>query len=324
MFVRRTTLTSLLVLLVAVVPVLGLELGDDAPPLAVEKWVKGDPIDLKAGLGKNVYVVEFWATWCGPCIRGIPHLTELQKKHRDDGLVVIGISSADKDLEAVTKFVQMMDDRMEYTVAYESKQLQKSSKAYMDGFNKKGIPQCFVVDKKGKIVWEGHPMFGLDAVIEAVLAGECTVEKLAEIGEKAAKETEEKYKAREAMVAKYFEMVSGLSDALKAAKLGDEILKELASEADMLNGFSWRILTDEDLKVRDKNLALRAAKAANEASGGKDASVLDTYAKALFETGSLKEALELQRKAVELAQGNERILEALTERLKEYEAASKR
>ena len=53
-------------------------LGDPAAPLTIKDWVKGKPANVRDG--KAVYVVEFWATWCGPCRVSIPHLTELQKR----------------------------------------------------------------------------------------------------------------------------------------------------------------------------------------------------------------------------------------------------
>ena len=53
--------------------------GDPAPRLQVDRFVKGAPVkDFKQG---QVYVVEFWATWCRPCKESIPHITELQKKY---------------------------------------------------------------------------------------------------------------------------------------------------------------------------------------------------------------------------------------------------
>src|SRR4051794_18757941 len=70
-----------------------LSVGDAAPPLAVTKWVAGAPV-AKFEPGK-VYVVEFWATWCGPCIAAMPHLAGLQADYKDQGLVVLGVTSKD-------------------------------------------------------------------------------------------------------------------------------------------------------------------------------------------------------------------------------------
>src|SRR5207248_2345586 len=65
-----------------------LKVGDAAPALSKGKWLKGEPV--KAFEPGKVYVIECWATWCGPCVAAIPHVTELQHKYAKDGLVVIG------------------------------------------------------------------------------------------------------------------------------------------------------------------------------------------------------------------------------------------
>jgi thiol-disulfide isomerase/thioredoxin len=58
-----------------------LKSGDPAPPLAVSRWIKGEAAkQLECG---KMYVVEFWATWCGPCIGCMPYLTELHKVYKD-------------------------------------------------------------------------------------------------------------------------------------------------------------------------------------------------------------------------------------------------
>jgi thiol-disulfide isomerase/thioredoxin len=143
------------------------QLGMPAPALNVAEWVKGKAVNLNEGKGKNIYVVEFWATWCPPCRASIPHLTELQKKFKDQSVTFIGVS--DETVSVVKPFVNKMGVKMEYTVAVDKDQ--KTSAAYMGAFGIGGIPHAFVVDKTGAIVWHGHPMDGLDKAIEAVLAG---------------------------------------------------------------------------------------------------------------------------------------------------------
>src|SRR5688572_27537114 len=73
-----------------------LNVGDKAPKLSIENWVKGD--EVKALGDGKVYVVEFWATWCPPCVKSIPMLTEIQKDFKKQGVTVIGVaSSEDRD-----------------------------------------------------------------------------------------------------------------------------------------------------------------------------------------------------------------------------------
>ena len=92
-----------------------LTIGDQAPAISVSKWIKGDPVDRLDP--KKTYVVEFWATWCGPCRVSIPHLTELQKKYKDKGVTFLGVSVWEQDQDAVAPFVKEMGDKMNYTVA---------------------------------------------------------------------------------------------------------------------------------------------------------------------------------------------------------------
>ena len=70
----------------AAAPTAALKAGDAAPALKLAKWVKGT--EVKTFEKDKVYVVEFWATWCGPCRRTIPHLTKLSKEMKDKVTVI--------------------------------------------------------------------------------------------------------------------------------------------------------------------------------------------------------------------------------------------
>ncbi|MDX6767484.1 MAG: TlpA disulfide reductase family protein [Candidatus Methylacidiphilales bacterium] len=104
-------------------------------------------------------VVEFWATWCGPCRDSIPHMNKIHDQFKDRGLVIIGITDEDrKDVREFTKEIPM-----HYVVATDEKARLKKSLAVT------AIPHAVVVDKAGKIVWEGHPLQLEDKVVEDVL-----------------------------------------------------------------------------------------------------------------------------------------------------------
>lgn len=155
----------------------GFKPGETAPALQVQEWVKGAPIpSFEPG---KVYLVEFWAVWCGPCIGNIPHLNALQNKHAKDGLVVIGFSNPDNEpgytgarkegntLQQVRDFVAARGDGMAYHIAYDTAE-KSTYKAWMNTMG--GIPHAFLIDRAGKLAVNFHPFY-LDEAIEQVLAG---------------------------------------------------------------------------------------------------------------------------------------------------------
>ena len=261
------------------------ELGMDAPELDVAKFIKGDPVSIKAGKGSQVTVVEFWATWCGPCKTSIPHLSELQAKYKDRGVTIIGVSS---ETEAkVRPFVQSMGSKMDYTVAVDDNR--STFKRYMTAFNQSGIPTAFIVDKAGKLVWFGHPMSDLDGVLEQVVEGRFDL----------ARYKVERAKAdaqRKAMGTYLNAIASGEPD--KATKQEGIDFVNDSDSPQVLNQFAWIILTHSKVQYRDLPLALTAAKKAYDLTEGNNTAVTDTYARALWDSGQKDEAIQFQREAV--------------------------
>ncbi len=381
------------------------DLGAPAAPLQIAEWIKGGPVNLADGRGKTVYVIEFWATWCPPCRTSIPHLTALQKQFKDKNVVFIGVS--DEKPAVIRPFVQKMGDQMDYVVAADKER--KTFADYMSAFGINGIPHAFLVDKEGRVVWQGHPMAELEQSIQSLLDGKFDLnvarkraeamkllEKFYEIaGDEKQKEEADRLASRiealdkelggiapgqkfnadevrkmikldgilsayrgEVFAGKsseetdkllapakdltlegfdlddfknsvriqyafkqYTAEASGAGDEAKLAELAKQLDPAGCKQAVLLNELAWALLTDTRIKKRDLPLATKLAKAAYDASEGKEPSIIDTYARALADSGRLDEAIVQQKKAIELASDKEAKAE-LEATLKKYEQKS--
>jgi thiol-disulfide isomerase/thioredoxin len=128
-----------------------LAVGDKAPTKLPSAWIKGDRVSSLDP--KKTYVIEFWATWCPPCVASIPHLAELQTTLKEDGVQVISIHVA-TGVEAADAFVRKNTKQMLYTIAKDTRG--DVGKAWMEAAGQNGIPCGFVV-AGGKIAYIGHP-----------------------------------------------------------------------------------------------------------------------------------------------------------------------
>jgi len=152
-----------------------LTVGSAAPEFKVEKFLKGAPF---SGFEKGkIYVVEFWATWCGPCIASMPHISELQRAFADKGVTIVGVNIwedreyNDATMGKAVEFVAKMGDKMAYTVAYDGAARFMDTN-WMKAAGQNGIPSAFLVDGTGTIAWIGHPGMGeLDLVLDEVTGG---------------------------------------------------------------------------------------------------------------------------------------------------------
>ncbi len=121
-------------------------IGKDAPDISVRKWLTPNP-PTQADLKSRVYVIEFWATWCQPCVKSMPHIMELANTYKDKGVIFIGISQ-DNSTRAVQKFIRRR--KVNYHIAMDN--------ATSRRFPFASIPTAFVINHTGKVSWQSHPL----------------------------------------------------------------------------------------------------------------------------------------------------------------------
>ncbi len=314
-----------------------LKEGSAAPVLSPAKWVKGGPVkNFEAG---KVYVVEFWATWCGPCKESIPHLTELA--HQFKGKVTfIGVDVWDKDddpkattyVDRVAKWVKAKGNEMDYNVCVDDVD-DTMSNTWMKAAGQNGIPAAFVVDQKGTIAWIGHPMAGLDKVLAMVTDGKFTPEAAAKMREEEAakaKQIQDAFKeAHDLVVAgkvdEGFAKLDAIGDIEPAYKKYLPISRfQVLCEADEAKGqaLGKKYVTETykddmdtceaigmyiamgyiPLKNPDYDLAIQALAKVSQAQGDKVApSTLMGLAQAYSKKGNKAEAVTTLEKAIALA-----------------------
>ena len=315
-----------------------LTVGDPAPKLQVTKWVQGEPV--KAFDTNHVYIVEFWATWCGPCRASIPHLNELWQKFRDRGLVAIGQDVWEQNDDGVAPFVKKMGDQMTYRVALDDKSSDtKGAMAvtWMDAADQNGIPTAFIVNQHGRIAWIGHPMELDEKTLEDILAGRFDITKYAaeyerqqqaqaremELSKKLGQALKDKdWDAAEAAVAELkksepdmgdsldtvrFSILLGRKNYAEAYKLAESLRDAHPTNAMIQNSLAWTIATQPGLEKRDLALAEKMAGRANEATKGKEPAVLDTLARVQFMNGKTNEAIATEQKALDIAPDEQKV-----------------
>jgi thiol-disulfide isomerase/thioredoxin len=155
---RSLCLALCLGLLPAAVLAQGTLAGQAAPAL-VFKDLAGAEVSLAALKGK-VVVVDFWATWCGPCIQEIPGYIALQKKYGKDGLVIVGVSLDQKGPAHVKKFVEARG--MDYTIVMGDNEAVDA----FGGFN--SIPTTFLIGRDGRIIHQKSGAWAHDKYEELV------------------------------------------------------------------------------------------------------------------------------------------------------------
>lgn len=322
--------------------VAALTVGSKAPPLDIASWInppKGSPIPLTESFKPgNVYIVEFWATWCGPCVRSMPHIAALQKQYADKNVTFIGIS--DEELPTINAFLDQetqptspQDKPMTFrqlTSVYRltSDPDQSSHRAYMEAAGQDGIPTAFLVGKDGVIEWYGLPT-DLDPILEKVVNNTWDREAYKV---KLAKDKQFEQLMEQVFNAvrqrKFDQAIQLLDEAIaqesdpsvvpqikqlklrvllatrneQAPQLAKEII-DAADDPDMLDGFAWTVFELHSRSAVQPELLELAVASSNKAlelasTVDQKCGIRDTLAHLMASQGRLDEAIALQKAAV--------------------------
>ncbi len=308
-----------------------MKVGDAAPKIQPASWAQGEAV--KELEGDKVYIVEFWATWCGPCVAAIPHVNDLYKKHKDKGLVVVG-QNLGEDAKTVKDFVKQMGSKMTYRVTVDTPD-GTMGKKWLEAAGQNGIPCAFVVNKKGKLAYIGHPMSMEESMLEKLLAepsnkpaGQSAKPAADASSPPSAKAIELSAKAAdmiragklddaEATIAELQEQltdnhrqIGGLleldlllarkqaDDALQLAKL---IAEDFSAKPEVVAAVALHLVSAPDASPAMQTEAEKLATPISETEGAGRSNAFSALARVAFLRGNKDAAIDLQTKAVSAA-----------------------
>ncbi len=326
-----------------------LDLGDPAPPLVVDTWFQGTPLTtFEPG---RIYVIEFWATWCEPCVEAIPELEALQAAHPNKVTVVmLNVMESNHD----TIRAWLAEHPVALTVGHGGATTGSPADAWFNASNSIGVPTSFVVAPDGTIAAITH---GLDAdrLAEQLLAGtwslaeaqadrannlsrEKFVQPLRGAVHKASTD-EERLALYDAFITEHPPLEHHVAEsrlsllvkldpaaaASYAARWVDGAWNDVAHQ--LLNA-AWKLAVTGE-KWPGKGLtgasavARRAASRAVDLTERKNASFLDMLALTLWHDGAKAEAVAVQAEAVAVSQDSGE-KEGMEQRLRWYRRHARR
>lgn len=133
--------------------------GKPAPELKLKDWINSKALtntDLKG----KIVLLDFWATWCGPCLNAIPHTNEMAEKYADKGVVIIGVCAprGGEKMAATAK-----QKGIKYPIALDI------DAATMKAFKANSYPDYFIIDRKGNLRWGDVANKDAEKAIELLL-----------------------------------------------------------------------------------------------------------------------------------------------------------
>jgi hypothetical protein len=297
-----------------------LAVGGWAPQIDAGHWCDGEAVAIEAG---TVYVLELWASWSLPSHNAFRTLNDLQRRFRDDGVVVVAVTGEP---------IEVVDDFLDMTHA------EGSWRDRIEIARNRAVPAVFVIGRDSRLEWFGV-VGDLAPVVEAVATGEWDRAVYVEVLRRRVEYRRliDRGKVAEAMVVldslietdvtkavrHRFEMFSILvtrgDDTEAAYAVGRALVDDHWNDALLLNEIAWFIVDDRGVRLRDLDFAGEVAHRSNELTESRNPAILDTVARVYYEKGQLAKAISWQDKAARHARGT-RWETTITDTLDRYEA----
>ncbi|MGV3766837.1 MAG: TlpA disulfide reductase family protein [Chitinophagaceae bacterium] len=309
-----------------------LKVGDPAPIIKPQYWIKGEPVSTF--LPGKVYVVDLWATWCVPCAKTLPFLTNIKNQYQDKVVIisanVMERSKDDKYWQDVNDFVKRKGLIMDGLSVCADGNTKSVESEYFRAAGLHEVPGAFVVTQEGKIGYIGSPLYGtMDKAIALAVEGKLDIKT----GEMLSRQTVENRTHVLKLQDEFGRLMNG--QPVKALEKFHEIETLYPEWAMLIGSFKYRVLKkigtaesssfaveffernfNNDLVLMemanfivrndsingDKSLVLKMALRAYEIQKASPSyAVLDLSARALAQTGRWKEAVGFQEQAVAVA-----------------------
>ena len=166
---NRTFLTAALAAMMTInAPLLAADEREPAPPLAIKRWVLGEPVRVVGQASDNIYVIAFWATWAKPSTESLLTLAGIQREFKEANVRIIAIS--DESVERVEAFVKNFPEFSSLNLRIAVDNDSNTTISYMKAAGRRPLPHVFVINKEGILAWQGHPLEA-QAVVKKVIDG---------------------------------------------------------------------------------------------------------------------------------------------------------
>ncbi|MHC4976850.1 MAG: TlpA family protein disulfide reductase [Planctomycetota bacterium] len=267
--------------------------GDKAPAIDIEHWLTPGMVEttkIEPGDG-NIYVIDFWATWCAPCIASFPKISKLQERYADDGVVVVSLS--DENIDRVEQFLDSSTgnldipwrDRLVQTIATDPDQSTNETLKNPTGLASTTLPYAMIIGRTGTLEWIGIPTIEpLEPVLDGILAGEWDP----------LSEREKDPLTVKSLVARVYEALDAQDWAGAADLAGDDW--NLQAIVGLVILETHAIASDEEIA-----LATQLGESSMELSEGNEEFPYLLLAELAWRSGDQFKAVELQRTALMLA-----------------------